>query len=239
MRLNKFIAASGMCSRRKADELIESGRVTVNGVLVQSMGVKVERSDTIAVDKKDIKPEKRVYLLFNKPKNAITTLNDPQGRKTIFDVIKYRGEERIFPVGRLDRMTCGLLVLTNDGDLADNLMHPRNKVKKIYHVVLNKALVKADEDKIHSGIEMEEGVLKVDAIGFPVEGTRKEIGIEVHLGWNRVIRRLFETLGYEVEKLDRVYYAGLTKLDLPRGRWRHLKPTEVRQLKSSKRVLAE
>ncbi|MDX1943459.1 MAG: pseudouridine synthase [Saprospiraceae bacterium] len=232
MRLNKYVAHCGVCSRRQAADFIKNGDVTVNGVLVKEPFYQVQKGDKIQFKGKPIKPEgRKVYILMNKPKDFITTLSDEKGRKTVMDLLKGKVEERVFPVGRLDRGTTGLLLLTNDGDLAKKLAHPSYKVKKVYHVALNKPLTKADLEKIQKGIELEDGIAEVDGIDYVAGASKSEIGIEIHLGKNRIVRRIFEHLGYEVEKLDRVYYAGLTKKDLPRGFWRHLGEKEVIMLK--------
>ena len=232
MRLNKYVAHCGICSRRQAAEYVKEGQVTVNGEKVTEPGYQVQEGDKIAFRGKAIQPEKRLaYVLLNKPKDYITTVKDEKGRRTVLDLLGGKVKERIFPVGRLDRATTGLLLLTNDGELADKLAHPSNKVQKLYHVVLDKALDAADLDKIRDGLELEDGKAIVDAVDY-VQGKKKnEVGIELHIGRNRIVRRIFEHLGYEVARLDRVYYAGLTKKDLPRGRWRHLEEKEVIMLK--------
>lgn len=232
IRLNRYIANAGICSRREADELIAAGVVSVNGKVVTEMGYKVKPADTINYGGQTLRREKMVYVLLNKPKNYITTVDDPQSRKTVMELLRGACKERIYPVGRLDRMTTGLLLLTNDGELTKRLTHPRYGIKKIYHVVLDKNLRKEDFDKIVEGIELEDGPIKVDEISYVGEGyTKKEIGIELHSGRNRIVRRIFEQLGYNIIKLDRVYFAGLTKKDLPKGRWRHLKEEEIGILK--------
>lgn len=230
-RLNKFIANAGVCSRRKADELIVQGQVVVNGVTVTELGHRIKMSDEVKLNGKILKREQFSYILLNKPKDYITTTDDPQERKTVMSLVKTPGSERIYPVGRLDRNTTGLLLLTNDGELAQKLAHPSHSVQKLYHVYLNKNLTKSDFEKLESGIELEDGLVKIDEISY-VEGKDKnEIGLMIHVGKNRIVRRLFESLGYDVTKLDRVMYAGLTKKDLPRGRWRYLSDQEVRNLK--------
>lgn len=232
MRLNKYVAHCGVCSRRQAAEYIKEGQVTVNGEKVTEPGYQVQGSDKVAFRGKPIRPERKlVYLLLNKPKDFITTVKDERGRRTVLDLIGSKVQERVFPVGRLDRTTTGLLLLTNDGELAEKLAHPGHKVKKLYHVILDKGLAAADLDKIRAGLELEDGKAVVDAVDY-VQGKKKnEVGIELHIGRNRIVRRIFEHLGYEVVRLDRVYYAGLTKKDLPRGRWRHLTEKEVIMLK--------
>ncbi len=230
IRLNKYIANSGICSRREADKLIEAGAVKVNGEVVSTLGYKVKPTDVVEVEGQKIKNEKKVYLLLNKPKDYITTTNDPQNRKTVMHLIAGACKERVFPVGRLDRQTTGLLLFTNDGELADKLMHPKSRVPKLYHVTLNKNFSVNDFEKLAAGIELEDGFIKPDVLSY-VEGSKKELGIEIHSGRNRIIRRIFEHLGYDVVKLDRVMYAGLTKKNLPRGKWRFLTEKEVQYLK--------
>jgi 23S rRNA pseudouridine2605 synthase len=232
IRLNKYIANSGICSRREADELIASGAVSVNGKIVTQLGTKISPDDNIQFGGETLRKEKPVYLLLNKPKDYITTTDDPEGRRTVMALIKNACKERIYPVGRLDRATTGLLLFTNDGEMAKKLMHPRHGVKKIYHVELDKNLAKVDMDKIKEGVELDDGIATVDEIAFDGNGVDKKIiGLEIHTGKNRIVRRIFETLGYNVLKLDRVIYAGLTKKDLPRGRWRFLTPMEINMLK--------
>jgi len=235
IRLNKYIANAGICSRRDADVLIKSGNVTVNGVIVTELGVKVTQDDKISYDGKVLKNEKKVYLLLNKPKDYISTSDDPQKRRTVLTLIKGACKERIYPVGRLDRMTTGVLLFTNDGDMAKKLLHPKHGVKKIYHVVLDKNLIKTDMIKIVEGVELEDGVVDVDKISYVGDGAdKKEIGIELHVGKNRIVRRLFEALGYNVTKLDRVSFAGLTKKNIQRGEWRFLSEKEISFLKMLK-----
>ncbi|MBX2913971.1 MAG: rRNA pseudouridine synthase [Cyclobacteriaceae bacterium] len=233
IRLNKFIANSGVGSRREADELIKMGLVTVNGEVITEMGHKVKRTDDVRYEGKKLKAEKPVYILLNKPKGFITTTDDPQERKTVMNLVANAGPERIYPVGRLDRNTTGLLLLTNDGDLADKLTHPSYNVKKIYRVELDKPITKSDFEKIKAGVHLEEGRAVVDDLAI-VDGDNRTIGIELHIGWNRIVRRIFESLGYVVEKLDRVVYAGLDKKDLNRGEWRFLKAEEIIKLKHFK-----
>jgi 23S rRNA pseudouridine2605 synthase len=232
IRLNRFIANAGICSRRKADELIAAGVVSVNGVPVTELGFKVDPAkDLIRYNGENLKREKMVYVLLNKPKDYITTTDDPQERKTVMSLVEKASRERIYPVGRLDRNTTGLLLMTNDGDLADKLSHPRNNITKLYQVELNKSLSQGDLNKIQFGIELEDGVIKPDQVSYVAGGSKKEVGIQIHSGKNRVVRRIFESLGYEVVKLDRVVYSQLTKKDLPRGRWRYLEEKEIIQLK--------
>ena len=233
IRLNRFIANSGVCSRREADELITMGLISVNGKTITEMGHKVNPGDEVRYEDRVLRAERPVYILLNKPKGFLTTTSDPQERKTVMHLVANAVKERVYPVGRLDRNTTGLLLLTNDGDLADKLMHPSYNIKKIYKVDLDKALTKADFQKIQEGIELEEGKAVVDDIAI-VSDDGKTVGIELHIGWNRVVRRIFESLGYEVEKLDRSVYAGLDKKDLPRGHWRFLSKEEIVRLKHYK-----
>lgn len=232
IRLNKYISNAGIASRREADELIKSGLAEVNGKVITEMGFKVQPGDVVKFDGNTISAEKNVYVLLNKPKGFITTTKDEKDRKTVMDLIANATTARIFPVGRLDRATTGLLLFTNDGYLTKKLTHPSHSVRKIYHVKLNKKLTHADLDEIKKGVRLiPEGIAEVDNISF-IEGKPKdEVGIEVHIGWNRVVRRIFEKLGYEVELLDRVSLGGLTKKNLKRGDWRHLTPQEVNFLK--------
>jgi len=230
VRLNKYIANAGICSRREADKLIEAGVVKVNGETVTTLGYKVKPTDIVEVEGQKIKNEKKVYILLNKPKDYLTTTKDPQNRKTVMELIKDAVKERVFPVGRLDRQTTGLLLFTNDGELADKLMHPKSNVPKLYHVTLDKNFSGSDFEKLIKGIELEDGFIKPDALSY-VMGKKNELGIQIHSGKNRIIRRMFEHLGYDVIKLDRVMYAGLTKKNLPRGKWRFLTEKEVNFLK--------
>lgn len=230
IRLNRYIANAGICSRRDADKLIQEGDITINGKVVTELGTRVKPGDEVKYKNKLLRREKHVYVLLNKPKDFITTLDDPQERKTVMDLVKQAGQERIFPVGRLDRNTTGLLLLTNDGALAEKLTHPSNKVKKIYQVDLNEPISPENFDKIKEGVLLEDGPVQVDDIAI-LSKDRKILGVEIHEGRNRIIRRLFEHLGYEVVKLDRVMYAGLTKKDLTRGKWRFLSQQEIIQLK--------
>jgi len=231
IRLNKYIANSGICSRREADELIKAGVVKVNGVVVTELGTKVSRDDKVQYDDQTIRNERQVYVLLNKPKGYITTTDDPFDRKTVMSLVADACKERIYPVGRLDRNTTGLLMLTNDGDLAKKLTHPKHNVKKIYHVELDKPLKKNDMVKIAQGVELEDGMAMIDEIAYEEGASKREVGIELHLGKNRIVRRIFESLGYEVVKLDRVMFAGLTKKDLPRGKWRFLTEQELNYLR--------
>ncbi|MFA9290585.1 MAG: pseudouridine synthase [Solirubrobacteraceae bacterium] len=231
IRLNKFIANSGICSRREADELIKSGLVLIDGQVVSEMGFMVLSTHEVKFDGNKVVPEKQTYVLLNKPKGFISTSNDERARKTVLDLVYNATPYRIYPVGRLDRQTTGVLLLTNDGELTKKLTHPSSNIKKIYHVVLDKKLSHEDLESIKTGVRLYEGVVPVDQISY-IEGTSKnEVGIEIHIGWNRVIRRLFNKLGYEVEKLDRVSFGGLTKKNLKRGDWRILDTKEVSFLK--------
>ncbi|MEO6630544.1 MAG: pseudouridine synthase [Mucilaginibacter sp.] len=232
IRLNRYISNAGICSRRKADELIAAGVVSVNGIVINELGHKVDpQKDEIRYNGELLKREKMVYVLLNKPKDYITTTEDPQERRTVMHLVEKASKERIYPVGRLDRNTTGLLLMTNDGDLADKLSHPRNSITKLYQVELNKSLTQGDLNKIGFGIELEDGLIKPDSVSYVAGGSKREVGIQIHSGKNRIVRRLFEHLGYEVVKLDRAVYANLTKKDLPRGRWRFLEDKEVIQLK--------
>jgi len=231
LRLNKFLANAGVCSRREADEHIQNGNVKVNGVVVTELGTKVTRKDSVMFNDQPVGLERKVYVLLNKPKDTVTTSDDPQGRQTVMDLVQNASQERIYPVGRLDRNTTGVLLLTNDGDLASKLTHPKYVKKKIYHVWLDKDVNPEDLAKISAGIELEDGPIHADAIAYANDTDKNQIGIEIHSGKNRIVRRIFEYLGYRVTKLDRVYFAGLTKKNLPRGRWRHLTQQEVNMLK--------
>jgi len=232
IRLNRYIANSGICSRRKADELIEAGVVSVNNIPVTELGHKVDPyKDEVRYNGELLKREKKVYVLLNKPKDYITTTDDPQERKTVMQLVEKASRERIYPVGRLDRNTTGLILMTNDGDLADKLSHPKNGITKIYHVELSKNLSQGDFNKIQFGLELEDGLIKPDNISYVAGASKKEIGIQIHSGKNRIVRRIFEHLGYDVVKLDRVVYGNLTKKDLPRGRWRFLEEHELIQIK--------
>lgn len=231
-RLNQYIAKAGVCSRREADELISTGKITVNGKVVREMGWRVHSGDKVVYEGQLLRGEKTVYLLLNKPKGYLSTMSDERGRKTVTDLIKNACDERVFPVGRLDRDTTGLLLFTNDGDMAKNLTHPSSLVKKIYHVYLDKPMTEEHLDAMNEGVELEDGFMKPDIVNYVIEqpnGT--EVGIQIHSGKNRIVRRLFEHFGYTVVKLDRVLFANLTKKDLPRGKWRMLKDKEVSMLK--------
>ena len=231
VRLNKFLANAGICSRREADEYIQAGVITVNGEVVSELGVKVMHSDKIMFHNQQVRSERKVYLLLNKPKDCVTTSEDTHDRLTVVDLVKNACSERIYPVGRLDRNTTGVILLTNDGDLASRLTHPKYDKKKIYHVALDKPLEAADFDTIVSGVTLEDGVIAADSLEYVKEGDPKQVGIEIHSGQNRVVRRIFEKLGYKVVRLDRVYFAGLTKKSLPRGKYRFLNEREINMLK--------
>ena len=231
IRLNKFLANAGICSRREADEFIAAGVVSVNGVVVTELGTKIKRTDEVKFHDESVNIERKVYVLLNKPKDCVTTSDDPQERKTVMHCVKDACKERIYPVGRLDRNTTGVLLLTNDGDLASKLTHPKFLKKKIYHVYCDKNVTKADLDQIASGITLEDGEIHADAISYASETDKKQVGIEIHSGKNRIVRRIFESLGYRVNKLDRVYFAGLTKKGLRRGDWRYLTEQEVNMLR--------
>lgn len=231
IRLNKFLANAGICSRREADDYIQAGVISVNGVIVSELGAKVLPTDKVMFHNQLVQSEKKVYLLLNKPKDYITTVEDNQERKTVMDLVKNACSERIYPVGRLDRNTTGVLLFTNDGDLASKLTHPKYDKKKIYHVTLDKDLEKVDFDAILSGIELDDGIIAADDLSYIKEDNLSQVGIEIHSGKNRVVRRLFEKIGYRVIRLDRVYFAGLTKKNLPRGRYRFLSQREVDFLK--------
>ena len=231
LRLNKFLANAGVCSRREADEFITAGVVKVNGEVVTELGTKVLRTDEVLFHDQPVRMEKKVYVLLNKPKDYVTTSDDPQQRKTVMDLVKGACEERIYPVGRLDRNTTGVLLLTNDGDLASKLTHPKFLKKKIYHVYLDKAVTAHDMQQIAEGITLDDGDIKADAIEYASETDKKQVGIEIHSGKNRIVRRIFESLGYKVTKLDRVQFAGLTKKNVRRGDWRYLTEEEVDRLR--------
>lgn len=231
VRLNRFLANAGVCSRREADDFIQAGVVSVNGVTVTELGTKVLRSDEVRFHDQPVTMEKKVYVLLNKPKDCVTTSDDPQNRKTVMELVKDACRERIYPVGRLDRNTTGVLLLTNDGELASKLTHPQYKKKKIYHVFLDKNVTAADIRQIADGIQLEDGEIHADAIEYASETDKKQIGIEIHSGRNRIVRRIFEHLGYHVVKLDRVYFAGLTKKNVRRGDWRFLTEKEVSMLR--------
>lgn len=230
-RLNKYIAASGICSRREADRLIVAGLVSVNGKVVTELGSKVNPGDDVRYHGERIRNEKKVYLLLNKPKDFVTTTRDPKERKTVMTLIRNACPERVYPVGRLDRTTTGVLLFTNDGEMAKKLTHPRYNKKKIYHVFLDKKVTQSDFRTLTNGIELEDGFIQPDSISFVHPENKNEIGLEIHSGRNRIVRRMFESLGYRVTKLDRVYFAGLTKKNLPRGKWRFLTEKEINRLK--------
>ena len=231
LRLNKFLANAGICSRREADEFIQAGVVTVNGEVVTELGTKILRTDEVKFHDQPVTIEKKVYVLLNKPKDYVTTSDDPQQRKTVMDLVKNACPERIYPVGRLDRNTTGVLLLTNDGDLASKLTHPKYLKKKIYHVYLDKNVTAHDLQQIVEGIQLEDGEIKADDVQYAHPTDKKQLGIEIHSGKNRIVRRIFESLGYRVQKLDRVQFAGLTKKNLKRGDWRYLTEEEVDRLR--------
>ena len=232
IRLNKYIANAGICARREADRYIAAGNVEVNGKPMTELGYRVQPTDVVKFDGKNISAEKKEYILLNKPKGFITTTQDEKGRKTVMDLVAGAAQGNIKPVGRLDRLTTGLLLLTNDGDLMKKLTHPSHGVRKIYHVILDKKLALADFHKIQEGLTLEDGFIQVDDINFVDGAPHNEIGVKIHSGRNRIVRRIFESLGYVVEKLDRVAFAGLTKKDLPRGHWRTLTAQEIINLKN-------
>ncbi|MBR4149683.1 MAG: pseudouridine synthase [Rikenellaceae bacterium] len=233
IRLNRYIAQSGLCSRREADELIADGKVTVNGVVVTEMGTKVQQTDEVCVNESRVVSEKKVYILMNKPKGYVTTVEDDHATKTVMDIVKGACAERIYPVGRLDKNSLGVLLMTNDGDLTKTLTHPSFEKRKVYQVTLDKPLTKADMEQIVEGITLEDGFIQADEVSY-VNESKKEVGIEIHSGRNRIVRRIFEHQGYTVTKLDRVLFAGLTKKNLKRGQWRFLTPQEVGMLKSGR-----
>ena len=229
MRLNRFLAQAGVCARRAADELIVAGQVKVNGQVVQTLGYRVQPGEQVVYQGKVLLAERLMYVLLNKPKDFITTLTDPKGRKTVMQLVEKACKERIYPVGRLDRATTGLLLFTNDGQLAKHLAHPAQEVEKVYQVTLDKAITAADIDRVAAGVTLEDGPAVVDEVAV-LQGDRQSVGLTLHSGRNRIVRRIFEHLGYEVVKLDRVLYGPLTKKNLPRGQFRHLHPREVAQL---------
>jgi 23S rRNA pseudouridine2605 synthase len=231
IRLNRFIANSGVCSRREADEIIKKGLITVNGKKITGLGTKVTYNDEVKYKGRRLSAEKKVYLLLNKPRGYITTVEDPHADQTVLDLIGDACPERVYPVGRLDKYTTGVLLLTNDGDLTGKLTHPKYKRKKIYHVFLDKVVLKDDLFRLTEGIRLEDGFVAADSVSYADTDDKTQIGIELHSGQNRVVRRMFETLGYKVKKLDRVYFAGLTKKNLPRGKWRFLTQKEIAMLK--------
>ena len=231
IRLNKYIANAGVCSRREADKIIGEGLITVNGQVVTELGHKVSLDDEVKFEGQILNPEKKVYLLLNKPRGFVTTLDDPHAERTVMQLVQNACTERIYPVGRLDMQTTGVLLFTNDGDLAKKLTHPSYEKKKVYHVHLDKDFTLEDLDKLVKGIELEDGFIAADEIGMIDPNDARQVGIEIHSGKNRIVRRMFNHLNYQVEKLDRVMFAGLTKKDLPRGRYRFLSPQEVNFLK--------
>ncbi len=231
VRLNKYIAGTGLCSRRDADEYIKSGVITVNGKVITELGVKVRPDDIIKYNGRSLIEQRKVYILLNKPKDCVTTVEDPYAKKTVLDIVGKACTERIYPVGRLDRNTTGVLLLTNDGDLTKKLTHPKFNKLKIYHVFLSSELKEQDLEKISSGITLEDGFIKADSINYVNPEDKKQVGVEIHSGRNRIIRRIFEYLGYKIIRLDRVYFAGLTKKGLQRGRWRYLTKNEIGMLK--------
>ena len=234
IRLNKYLAHAGVCSRREADTFIATGNVSVNGKIVTEMGFKVNPTDEVRFNGELLKAEKKEYVLLNKPKNFITTTRDEKGRRTVMELVAKASKSRLVPVGRLDRNTTGLLLFTNDGDLAKKLTHPKHGVSKLYHVVLSKNVKASDLDKIRTGFQLDDGRVKVDEVSYIEQGGKSDVGIKIHSGKNRIVRRIFEHLGYDVIRLDRVLFAGLTKKDLPRGHWRHLNKQEVINLKMIK-----
>lgn len=231
IRLNKYLANAGVCSRREADEFIQAGAIKVNGEVITELGTKITRMDKVLFNDQPVQIESKIYLVLNKPKNCVTTSDDPQNRQTVMDLVKNVCPERIYPVGRLDRNTTGVLLLTNDGEMAAKLTHPSFKKKKIYHVWLDHEVEIGDMEKLANGIELDDGEIHADAISYVNEMDRSQVGIEIHSGKNRVVRRMFELLGYHVIKLDRVYFAGLTKKNLGRGKWRYLSEQEVNALR--------
>ncbi|WP_420603950.1 pseudouridine synthase [Flagellimonas sp.] len=227
IRLNRYVANAGICSRREADTYIAAGNVSVNGKVITEMGYKVKLTDDVRFDGRKLSLEKKEYVLLNKPKNFITTTSDEKGRRTVMELVSSASKSRLLPVGRLDRNTTGLLLFTNDGDLTKKLTHPTHGVRKIYHVHLDKNLALSDLRKIEAGLDLEDGSVQVDDVSYIQGSPKKEVGVEIRSGRNRIVRRIFEHLGYNVTKLDRVIFAGLTKKDLPRGHWRHLTEQEV------------
>ena len=232
MRLNRYIAMAGVCSRREADELIKKGLIKVNGNVVTEMGVTVQKDDVVEYEGRTLIAERKVYVLLNKPKDTVTTTDDPEERRTVMDLVAGACEERISPVGRLDRNTTGVILLTNDGEMTEKLMHPKYGVRKIYHVFLDKAVNENDMRRMIEGLTLEDGPIAVDDVRYVDANDKKQVGVQIHSGRNRIVRRVFEHLGYSVEKLDRVYFAGLTKLNLPRGKWRFLTDAEINKLKA-------
>ncbi|NLA49556.1 MAG: rRNA pseudouridine synthase [Bacteroidales bacterium] len=231
IRLNRYIAGSGLCSRREADEFITRGFISVNGKTITDLGTKVSTRDNVKYKGRKLQPEKKVYLLINKPAGYVTTTKDPHAERTVSDLVRHACPERIYPVGRLDKDSTGVLLMTNDGDLTKKLTHPKYERKKIYHVHLNKAVIRSDLFRIVEGISVDGSIVRVDSVEYADPDDRKQVGIELHSGQNRVVRKIFESLGYRVSKLDRVYFAGLTKKNLPRGKWRFLTQKEITMLK--------
>ncbi len=231
IRLNKYIAGTGLCSRRQADEYISAGLISVNKKPVNEPGTKISPKDAVYYKGKLLKQEKKVYILMNKPKDYITTVEDPHAKKTVMDLVSNATAERIYPVGRLDRNTTGVLLLTNDGELTRRITHPKFNKMKVYHVFLDKTISISDMGKISTGIELEDGFIKVDTVSYVDPSDKKQVGLEIHSGRNRIVKRIFEHLGYKVVKLDRVYFAGLTKKGVPRGKWRFLNDKEISMLK--------
>jgi len=231
IRLNRFIAHSGVCSRREADELIRGGFIKVNGKTVTDLGTRISATDDVRYKNRRLSTERKVYILMNKPRGYVTTVEDPHAELTVLDLINGACPERIYPVGRLDKATTGVLLLTNDGELTGKLTHPRYNRKKIYHVIVDKPVTKNDLFRISEGIDIDGEIITADAVSYTDPEDKTQIGIEIHSGQNRIIRRIFEMLGYRVKKLDRVYFAGLTKKNLPRGKWRFLSEKEISMLK--------
>ena len=231
IRLNRYIATSGICSRREADKYIELGLIKVNGKVVKELGVKVKSSDKVTFNDQIIRDQKKVYIVLNKPKGYVTTTKDARGERIVTDLVKNCCKERIYPVGRLEKNTTGVLILTNDGELADQLTHPKYNKKKIFHVYLDKNIKKVDLEQIVSGVELEDGFVAADAVSYADETDKTQVGVEIHSGKNKVVRRIFEHLGFKVKKLDRVYFAGLTKKGVQRGKWRFLTDREIAMLK--------
>lgn len=232
MRLNRFIANAGVCSRREADTLIAKGEITVNGKVITEMGVMVSFSDDVRHNGVKLDAEDKIYVLLNKPKDYVTTVEDKHAKRTVMDLVREASTERIYPVGRLDKQTTGLLLLSNDGDLTKVLTHPKHQAKKIYHVFLDKPVFSSHIDQLAKGITLEDGPVHADAISYVEKEDKTQVGIEIHSGRNRIVRRMFEHLGYKVMKLDRVYFAGLTKQGIPRGKWRYLSAKEITRLKA-------
>ncbi|WP_430809821.1 MULTISPECIES: pseudouridine synthase [unclassified Carboxylicivirga] len=232
MRLNKYIANAGICSRRDADELIAKGEITVNGKVITQLGVSVSPKDDVRYKGNRLNPEEKIYVLLNKPKGYVTTVEDKHAKLTVMDLVEDACEQRIYPVGRLDKQTTGLLLLTNDGDLTKMLTHPKYNAKKIYHVFTDKPVFASHLDQLAAGITLDDGPIHADAISFVEKEDKTQVGIEIHSGRNRIVRRMFEHLGYKVMKLDRVYFAGLTKQRIPRGKWRYLTAKEITRLKA-------